>query len=171
MGFIGLSVWHSDILFLLYFVLFCLAFRNIIDRKAVIDAVGLTDAFVLLTILTVTYVTTASYTRSAAHYGTMWRLIHKELIYIRKTYGVLELRLVFHFLIKRVQIKSFYGNEIDVALGVEIVQLIKLWSHLVYREIVTIRVDDRHRVRVIYLEKIVKRAIKKPFNAVRHNSS
>lgn len=168
MGVIGLSVWLSDILFLLYFVLFCLAFRNIIDRKAVLDALGLSNAFTLFTVLTVTYVTTASYTRTGAQYGALWRLIHRELVFIRKTYGILELRLVFHFLIKRVQVKSFYGSEIEIAQGIELVNLINLWSHLVYREIVAVHSDSTMRVRVLFIEKAVKRAIKEPSETIKH---
>lgn len=168
MGFIGLSGWHSDILFLLYFVLFCLAFRNIIDRKVVLEAVGLSEAFFLFTILTATYVSTASYTRTGAQYGVLWRLILQELVYIRKTYGVLELRLVFHFLIKRVQVKYFYGNGHDSSTGEELIKLINFWMQMVYREVVISHYDAAHRVRVYYLEFVVRWAIKEPTLNVEH---
>lgn len=160
MGTIGLSLGHSDTLTLLYLVCLIVCLVVLFRRKLLINSIGFTDILVSLIVVILTFTFVRTYSDSETKYLDIWRLIHRELIHIRKTYGVMEVRLVFHFLIKQVQVKSFYGNDIDPQLGVDVIRLVELWSKLVYRDLATFNLDATYRVRVICLERAVKQGLK-----------
>lgn len=157
---IGLSVWQSDIIILLYVVLLVVSLILLFRRKLLINQVGIVEILISAILVTLTFTFVRTYSRSERKYLEIWRLIHRELIHIRKTYGVMEIRLVFHFLIKQVQVKSFYGDAIDPELGIDVIRLVELWSKLVYRDLASFNLDATYRVRVICLERAVKQGLR-----------
>ncbi len=157
---IGLSVGHSDILIVLYVIAVIGVVILAVRHWLLINAMGFADVFVATAVVALTFTFVRAYALTEVKYVQIWRLILKELLYIRKTYGVMEIRLVFHFLVKRVQLKSFYGDDIDLQMGLDILRLVDLWSKLVYRDLATFNLDATYRVRIICLERAIKQGLK-----------
>lgn len=162
MSIIGLLSEHSDMLILLYSVLLIVSLVLLFKRTILINSMGFGDVMVSVILVILTFTFVKSYTLKSKHYVDLWRLIYRELTHIRKTYGVVEIRLVFHFLIKQVQLKSFYGDELDPLVGVDIIKIVESWSRVMFRELAVFNLDATYRVRVICLEKAIKQGLKPP---------
>jgi hypothetical protein len=72
----------------------------------------------------------------------------------------MELRLMIHFLVKRIQLKTFYGKtEFSADEGLELIRTVELWQRMLLNELRLLSFGPTFRVRVICLEKAIGRGL------------